>query len=70
MLRAQLAELTERLNSLNELTQFWADTTGFPVDIAEIPDILLEPWLLPCPTQAIVLPICSNFELLVLILRI
>ncbi|PHT44545.1 hypothetical protein CQW23_13703 [Capsicum baccatum] len=53
VLRAQLAELTERLNSLNELAQFWADTTGFPVDVAEIPDILLEPWQLPCPTQAI-----------------
>ncbi|TMW89091.1 hypothetical protein EJD97_017671 [Solanum chilense] len=53
VLRAQLAELTERLNSLNSLTQFWADTTGFPVDIPEIPDTLLEPWQLPCPIQPI-----------------
>ncbi|OIT06979.1 PREDICTED: bZIP transcription factor 53-like [Nicotiana attenuata] len=53
VLRAQIAELTERLNSLNSLTQFWADATGFPVDLSEIPDTLLEPWQLPCPIQPI-----------------
>lgn len=53
VLRAQLAELTERLNSLNSLTQFWADATGFPVDFTEIPDTLLEPWQLPCPIPPI-----------------
>ncbi|XP_060174668.1 bZIP transcription factor 53 [Lycium barbarum] len=53
VLRAQLAELTDRLDSLNSLTVFWADTTGFPVDIPEIPDILLEPWQLPCPIQPV-----------------
>ncbi|XP_016487119.1 bZIP transcription factor 53 [Nicotiana tabacum] len=53
VLRAQIAELTERLNSLNSLTQFWADATGFPVDLPEIPDTLLEPWQLPCPIQPI-----------------
>ncbi|KAK4367261.1 hypothetical protein RND71_015141 [Anisodus tanguticus] len=53
VLRAQLAELTERLDSLNSLTRFWVDATGFPVDIPEIPDALLEPWQLPCPIQPI-----------------
>lgn len=53
VLRAQLAELTERLNSLNSLTQFWGDATGFPVDIPEIPNTLMEPWQLPCPIQPI-----------------
>lgn len=53
VLRAQLAELTERLNSLNSLAQCCSDTTGFPVDIPEIPDAWLEPWQLPCPIQPI-----------------
>ncbi|XP_009784433.1 bZIP transcription factor 53-like [Nicotiana tabacum] len=53
VLRAQIAELTERLNSLNSLTQFWADANGFPVELSEIPDALLEPWQLPCPIQPI-----------------
>ncbi|XP_059297977.1 bZIP transcription factor 53 [Lycium ferocissimum] len=53
VLRAQLAELTERLDSLNSMTVFWADNTGFPVDIPEIPDTLLEPWQLPFPIQPV-----------------
>lgn len=53
VLRAQMAELTERLDSLNSLTRFWADANGLAVDIPEIPDTLLEPWQLPCPIQPI-----------------
>ncbi|KAK4351726.1 hypothetical protein RND71_031039 [Anisodus tanguticus] len=53
VMRAQLTELTERLDSLNSLTRFWVDATGFPVDIPEILDTLLEPWQLPCPIQPI-----------------
>ncbi|KAH0725932.1 hypothetical protein KY290_001760 [Solanum tuberosum] len=53
VLRAQMAELTERLDSLNSLTRFWADANGLAVDIPEIPDTLLEPWQLPYPIQPI-----------------
>ncbi|XP_070043851.1 bZIP transcription factor 53 [Nicotiana tomentosiformis] len=53
VLRAQMAELTERLDSLNSLARFWADANGLAVDIPEIPDTLLEPWQLPCPIQPI-----------------
>lgn len=60
VLRAQIAELTERLDSLNSLTRFWADANGLAVDIPEIPDSLLEPWQLPCPIQ----PITASADML------
>lgn len=60
VLRAQMAELTERLDSLNSLTRFWADANGLAVDIPEIPDTLLEPWQLPCPIQ----PITASADML------
>ncbi|XP_055818054.1 bZIP transcription factor 53-like [Solanum dulcamara] len=60
VLRAQMAELTERLDSLNSLTRFWADANGLAVDIPEIPDTLLEPWQLPYPIQ----PITASADML------
>lgn len=53
VLRAQVIELTDRLRSLNSVLQFMQDSSGFAMDIPEIPDNLLEPWQLPCPVQAI-----------------
>lgn len=60
VLRAQYAELADRLHSMNSLVQFWAEVNGTVVDIPEIPDVLLEPWQLPCPTQ----PIAASADLL------
>ncbi|KAI3993409.1 hypothetical protein MKX01_010152 [Papaver californicum] len=56
ILRAQMAELTDRLQSLNSVLRVIEDISGFPVDIPEIPDPLLKPWQLPCPSQ----PIMAN----------
>ncbi|KAG6415256.1 hypothetical protein SASPL_122662 [Salvia splendens] len=53
VLRAQLAELTDRLHSLNSVLQIASEVSGFAVDIPDIPDTLLEPWQLPCPVQPI-----------------
>lgn len=51
VLRAQLAELTDRLRSLNSVLQIAEEVSGLAMDIPEIPDALLEPWQLPCPMQ-------------------
>ncbi|CAN6469079.1 unnamed protein product [Victoria cruziana] len=49
ILRAQLNELTERLQYLNSVLHFVEDFSGMAMDIPEIPDPLLKPWQLPCP---------------------
>ncbi|KAK1280919.1 Ocs element-binding factor 1 [Acorus gramineus] len=51
ILRTQVMELTERLRSLNSVLKFVEDFSGVDMDIPEIPDALLEPWQLPCPSQ-------------------
>lgn len=51
VLRAQLAELTDRLYSLNSVIRIAEEANGFAIDIPEIPQALLEPWQLPCPVQ-------------------
>ncbi|PIN15602.1 hypothetical protein CDL12_11746 [Handroanthus impetiginosus] len=53
VLRAQVAELTDRLRSLNSLLQIASEVSGLAFDIPDIPDTLLEPWQLPCPIQPI-----------------
>ncbi|KAL2540432.1 basic region/leucine zipper motif 53 [Abeliophyllum distichum] len=53
VLRAQLAELTDRLRSLNSVLEIVSEVSGLVVDIPDIPDTLLEPWQLPCPIQPI-----------------
>lgn len=56
ILRAQMAELADRLQSLNSVLRVIEEISGFPMDIPEIPDPLLKPWQLPCPSQ----PIMAN----------
>lgn len=53
VLRAQVAELTDRLRSLNSVLQIASEVCGQAFDIQDIPDALLEPWQLPCPIQPI-----------------
>lgn len=53
VLRAQVAELTDRLRSLNSVLQIASEVSGLAFDIPDIPDTLLEPWQLPCPVQPI-----------------
>ncbi|PIM98830.1 hypothetical protein CDL12_28689 [Handroanthus impetiginosus] len=53
VLRAQVAELTDRLRSLNSVLQIASEVSGLAFDIPDIPDTLLEPWQLPCPIQPI-----------------
>ncbi|MQL91655.1 hypothetical protein Taro_024280 [Colocasia esculenta] len=53
VLQAQVAELTERLHSLNSVLRLVEDFSGVAMDIPEVPDPLLKPWQLPCPSQAI-----------------
>lgn len=61
VLRAQLAELTDRLRALNTVLQIAEEVVGYAVDIPEIPDALLEPWQLPCPMQTVAAP-ASMFQ--------
>ncbi|OWM80062.1 bZIP transcription factor 53-like [Punica granatum] len=51
VLRAQVVELTERLVSLNSVLQIMEQVSGLAIDIPEIPDMLMNPWQLPCPVQ-------------------
>ncbi|XP_075511436.1 bZIP transcription factor 53-like [Primulina tabacum] len=53
VLRAQAAELTDRLRSLNSVLQIASEVSDLVFDIQDIPDSLLEPWRLPCPMQPI-----------------
>ncbi|KAL3629163.1 hypothetical protein CASFOL_026385 [Castilleja foliolosa] len=53
VVRAQLAELTDRRRSLNSVLQIASEVSGFAFDIQDIPDNLLEPWQLPCPVHPI-----------------
>ncbi|XP_068663075.1 bZIP transcription factor 53-like [Aristolochia californica] len=53
VLRTQVMELTERLQSLNSVLRFMEEISGLAMDIPEIPDPLLKPWQLPCPSQPI-----------------
>ncbi|GFP80612.1 ocs element-binding factor 1 [Phtheirospermum japonicum] len=51
VLRAQVAELTDRLRSLNSVIQIASEVSGVAFDVPDVPDSLLEPWRLPCPVQ-------------------
>ena len=53
VLGAQVRELTQRLQSLNTVLRMVQDFSGVAMEIPEIPDPLLKPWQLPCPSQAI-----------------
>ena len=53
VLRAQLAELTDRLRSLNSVLQIAEEVSGLAMDIPEIPEMMLEPWQIPCPIQQV-----------------
>lgn len=56
VLGARVGELTERLRSLNSVLRLIEEFSGADMDIPELPDPLLEPWQLPCPSQPIVPP--------------
>ncbi|XP_059625587.1 bZIP transcription factor 53 [Cornus florida] len=53
VLRARLAELTDRLSSLNSVLEIAEEVSGFAMDIPQLPDILMEPWQFPCSIQPI-----------------
>ncbi|KAF5189603.1 Bzip transcription factor [Thalictrum thalictroides] len=53
ILRAQMTELSDRLHSLNSVLRIIEEVSGFSMDIPEIPDPLLKPWQLPCPSMPI-----------------
>ncbi|KAK9161727.1 hypothetical protein Syun_008068 [Stephania yunnanensis] len=53
ILRAQVGELSERLQSLNSVLHTIEEVSGFAMDIPEMPDPLLKPWHLPYPSQPI-----------------
>lgn len=53
VLRAQISELADRLQSLNSVLHIAEEVSGLVMDIPEIPDSLLEPWRIPCPIQQI-----------------
>lgn len=56
VLRAQVAELTERLRSMNSVLRVVEEFSGLGMEIPEIPDPLMKPWQLPWPAQ----PIMAN----------
>uniref|UniRef100_A0A1D1YJC3 Ocs element-binding factor 1 n=1 Tax=Anthurium amnicola TaxID=1678845 RepID=A0A1D1YJC3_9ARAE len=60
ILRTQVMELTERLHSLNSVLRLVEEFSGMDMDIPEIPDPLLRPWQLPCPSH----PITASADML------
>ena len=46
ILRAEHAELTDRLRSLNSVLQMIEEMSGFSVDTLENPDSMMNPWQL------------------------
>ncbi|XP_058076964.1 bZIP transcription factor 53-like [Magnolia sinica] len=54
ILRTQVMELTERLQSLNSVLHLMEEISGMAMDIPEIPDPMMRPWQLPVPSQPIV----------------
>ncbi|CAA7399871.1 unnamed protein product [Spirodela intermedia] len=53
VLGAQVMELKERLQSMNSVLRLVEEFSGISVDIPEMPDPLLRPWQLPCPSHPI-----------------
>ncbi|KAK9147039.1 hypothetical protein Sjap_006942 [Stephania japonica] len=53
VLRARMMELQDRLQSLNNVLYVAEEVSGLAMDIPEIPDPLMKPWQLPCPSQPI-----------------
>lgn len=53
VLRTQVMELTDRLRSVNSVLRIVEELSGMAMDIPEIPEPILKPWQLPCPTQPI-----------------
>ncbi|KAF8401337.1 hypothetical protein HHK36_012271 [Tetracentron sinense] len=66
ILKAQVMELTDRLQSLNSVLFVMEEVSGFSMDIPELPDPLLKPWQLPCPSQ----PIMASANIFQWILRL
>lgn len=62
ILRAQMMELTDRLQSLNSVLHIVEEVSGFDMDIPEIPDPLLKPWQLPCPSMPIMASSADMFQ--------
>ncbi|XP_072996719.1 bZIP transcription factor 53-like [Typha latifolia] len=54
ILRTQLIELSERLQSVNSVLWFMEESSGMPMGIPEISDPLLKPWQLPCQALPVV----------------
>jgi len=54
VLRAQLMELTERLQSVNSVLRVMEEFSGMDMDIQDAPDPLMRPCQILCPTQPIV----------------
>ncbi|PKA54661.1 Ocs element-binding factor 1 [Apostasia shenzhenica] len=54
ILRTQIMELTDRLQSMNSVLRFVAEFSGMAMDIPEIPDPVLKPWQFPSPAQPII----------------
>ncbi|XP_078445361.1 basic region/leucine zipper motif 53 [Wolffia australiana] len=53
VLTAQVVELNDSLKSLNSVLRCVKEFGGVAVDIPDLPDPLLRPWRLPCPSQLI-----------------
>ncbi|KAJ3687466.1 hypothetical protein LUZ61_016630 [Rhynchospora tenuis] len=62
VLRAQLAELTGRLQSVNSVLRMVEEFSGVDMDIPEIPDPLMRPWQILCPAQPIIASSACMFE--------
>lgn len=57
---AQVMEMKDRLQSTNGVLRLIEEFSGVSVDIPEMPDPLLRPWIIPCPSQ----PIMASVEII------
>ncbi|CAA0831984.1 basic region/leucine zipper motif 53 [Striga hermonthica] len=59
VLRARVSELADRLHSLNSVIKVVSEVSELAYDVPHIPDVMLEPWQMPCSGQ----PIPANVDM-------
>ncbi|XP_042408874.1 bZIP transcription factor 53-like [Zingiber officinale] len=51
ILRAQISELTARLQSMNSILHIYKEVSGLSMEIPEMPETMTKPWRLPFQAQ-------------------
>ncbi|XP_074566995.1 bZIP transcription factor 53-like [Curcuma longa] len=61
-LRAQISELTERLQSMNSILHIYKEASGLSMEIPEMPETMTKPWQLPFQAQPPLSTVVNMFK--------